>query len=294
VKYWEIGNENWHNNTGTPSELAEIVCEFSRAMKEVDPTIKIGASGNTKEWWKEFLPKASEFIDFLTVSQYSCMNWKSYDYYVQNPEINLIETASIAIKAIEAYACEHKDRLKVVICELNSMDYSIDGWRPDNNPGHALVTFEIIGQLLKHPAIEYGMIWNTRWINEKEPDVLWYALDTRNELLPPGRVLSIWGQFLSDRLVDITRTDEVVTFASLDSSTGKLNLFLVNKSYRKTKNSIVIKGINYSKGSVHRFTGTGPEDKYPSWAYSSDITLQGNLVEEIILPPTSITVIQLQ
>ena len=60
VRYWEVGNENWNNGKGTPQEMAGIVSRFSRAMKAVDPTIKIGASGNGNEhWWAAFLPTAA-------------------------------------------------------------------------------------------------------------------------------------------------------------------------------------------------------------------------------------------
>ena len=55
VKYWEIGNENWNNNTATPKQMAEIVVEFSRAMKAVDPSIKVGSSnGRGAGGWSDF------------------------------------------------------------------------------------------------------------------------------------------------------------------------------------------------------------------------------------------------
>ncbi|UCD00150.1 MAG: hypothetical protein JSW66_09765 [Phycisphaerales bacterium] len=42
VKYWEVGNENWHNKTGTATEIAQVAKEFAQAMKAVDPNIKVG------------------------------------------------------------------------------------------------------------------------------------------------------------------------------------------------------------------------------------------------------------
>ena len=100
VQYWEIGNENWHNKTGTPEELSEIVVEFSQAMKAVDPNIKVGASGKSDTWWKDFLPRTAQHIDFLVVSEYPCWEWRGYDYYRDHKTINLIPTATIAADAI--------------------------------------------------------------------------------------------------------------------------------------------------------------------------------------------------
>ena len=48
VRYWEIGNENWNGNKATAVETAHTVVEFSRAMKAVDPSIFVGASGDNR------------------------------------------------------------------------------------------------------------------------------------------------------------------------------------------------------------------------------------------------------
>jgi len=64
VKYWEIGNETYLFGTYYPlkaREYADAVARFSRAMKAVDPTIKIGAIGPlgpTQIVTMEFVPDA--------------------------------------------------------------------------------------------------------------------------------------------------------------------------------------------------------------------------------------------
>jgi alpha-L-arabinofuranosidase len=69
VKYWEIGNENWANNTAASEEMAAIVTRFSKAMKAMDPSIHIGASASGWDGWvRPFLAGASKAVDFLTVS----------------------------------------------------------------------------------------------------------------------------------------------------------------------------------------------------------------------------------
>lgn len=49
VRYWELDNESYrdsYNGQATAEQYAKDVIAFSVAMKEVDPTIKIGANGN--------------------------------------------------------------------------------------------------------------------------------------------------------------------------------------------------------------------------------------------------------
>ena len=100
VKYWEIGNENWNNDNGTPEEMARMVTALSHAMKAVDPTTKIGASGNSANWWKRFLPGAVSSLDFLALSVYNCWDWKGYDHFVSHPNENTVRDVDVALATI--------------------------------------------------------------------------------------------------------------------------------------------------------------------------------------------------
>lgn len=46
VKYWEIGNETYLHPFMTAKEYGQVVKKYVRAMKAVDPTIKISANGH--------------------------------------------------------------------------------------------------------------------------------------------------------------------------------------------------------------------------------------------------------
>jgi hypothetical protein len=96
VKYWEIGNEvfgngyygadwelDYHDSKG-PAAYANNVVQYARAMKAVDPTIKIGAvvtdpgnwpdgvvqSGDAAAWNQTVLSIAGPYIDFAIVHYY--------------------------------------------------------------------------------------------------------------------------------------------------------------------------------------------------------------------------------
>jgi hypothetical protein len=72
VKYWEIGNEgygnghygaNWEADNHpekTPAEYATLVRDYSRAMKAVDPTIKIGAVLTAPGEWPDGITAGSD------------------------------------------------------------------------------------------------------------------------------------------------------------------------------------------------------------------------------------------
>ena len=170
IIYWEIGNENWHNNTASPEEMARIVCRFSAGMKALDPSIKICASGAGMPWWRAFLPLAGPCIDCLTVSQYSCMDWGGYRYFAERHDLDLVGNLTDAAAALKAYLPGRADQVKVILSELNSKDYAdLFGrphWADSNDLGHAVVTFCILMQMLEMPETAYGMLWNTRWMHQ--------------------------------------------------------------------------------------------------------------------------------
>jgi alpha-N-arabinofuranosidase len=85
VEYWELGNETYvkedspHSRVSTmpPQKYAARFLEFAQAMREVDPTIKIGAISDENygkyaphsypNWTEEVLTRAGSKIDFLSV-----------------------------------------------------------------------------------------------------------------------------------------------------------------------------------------------------------------------------------
>ncbi|MGZ0202787.1 cellulose binding domain-containing protein [Streptomyces sp. RM1] len=96
AKYWEIGNEiygngvygsGWENDTHadkTPDQYAREVEAYAKAMKAVDPTVKIGAvltmpgnwpdgsvaTGDTGDWNHTVLAAVAHDIDFVSVHWY--------------------------------------------------------------------------------------------------------------------------------------------------------------------------------------------------------------------------------
>ena len=297
VKYWEIGNENWHNGTATPTEMASIVGEFSRAMKAVDPTIKIGSSGNSDGWWSRFLPTAAPSLDFLTLSLYNCWGWKSYARFTQPPAPELIGDARTALNAIDRYALPaDKGRLKVIVSETNSKDYSDGGWPGTNTLGHTLVTFETLGRLMAQPRILTAMVWTTRWINDAEAKTSqWYALGPDNEILPTGRAIALWGRFVHADLLAVSGgTDLVTGYASRSADGRALTVWIVNRGLAALSVALALPPSSHSRtATLWRLSGTGPDDPSPRWGRMGTAPVKNGTISPLPCPGVSVTVVTL-
>jgi alpha-N-arabinofuranosidase len=297
VKYWEIGNESYlpqYNGSATSSNYARDLIDFSQVMKAVDPTILIGANGDSDSWWRTILPTASSAIDFLAVHNYPSSTWDSYTYY-QNNNVNLMAIVQTAQSAINAYApAADRDRLAIAATEINSAAWS-GTWPHVNDLGHALVLFDEFGAHLLNPKVAFTQLWNTRWSGNDTATtpVLWDALDKHNELQATGRATAIWGQFLKEKLVASAGTAKVRAYSTLSPSSGKLSVFLINKDTLARTTSVTINGDGASfSGDTWVFSGQGATDLYPTWTNPGQGWTAGNLIS-VTLAPVSITVLDL-
>jgi hypothetical protein len=260
-------------------------------MKAIDPRILICASGNNEAWWSEFLPLAADSIDRLVVSQYTGWSYQNYMYFANNDDLDMIAVADTSLACIDTYAKTEKDRLKTIIAELNSMDYAENGWSPANNLGHALVTFCIFASMLQQPRIDYGMLWNTRWMNQDEQhQSLFYGLNGQNQLLPSAMPLKILSTFLSDQMVAIDCPGGLVTFASIDNAQKHLTVFAVNKGFDERKARVEVDGRAVACCQAHIFTGTGPDDLSPQLADAA-LPDEGGI---LILPPVALCILEFE
>jgi len=299
VRYWEIGNENWNNGKATPEKMAGIVSRFSRAMKAVDPSIKVGASGNSAHWWAAFLPTAAPALDFITLSLYNCWGWKNYDHFVRNPDEDTIGDAETALKAIDTDAPPaDRARLRVIVAETNSKDYSDGGWPGANTLGHALVSFDTLGRLMARPRILSAMVWTTRWMNDGEAKKSqWYALGPANETLPTGRAVALWGQFVQGEMLAVSGGAHGVSgYASRSPDGRTLTVWILNRGLTPANDiSVALHSpLSYGRALVSQLSGTGPDDPNPRWRPLRTRIPSGDSVSGLSCPGVSVTVLVLR
>ncbi len=292
IKYWMIGNESWHpdNENSTPQIYAQDVIDFSKAMKAVDPTIKIIPNGSSFEWWEAVLPAVVDHVDAVCLSNYPIWNYKEgYKTYRDNAP-DFIGRIHDAARAIEKFVPdERKDNFKIIVAEYGPFDWS-GKWPHINDMGHALVNFEMAGQQLNHPKVESLLLWNTRWIwtleNENQ---IWDALDKEGNFNPTGYTVAIWGNFLASRMVYTTSTIRIRTFASYDPAKKQLYVYIINKSENREAVILDVQGASiHSVVQRWQLVGKDASDTDPVWQKNESVSASDSL--SLTVPGTSITV----
>ena len=299
IKYWMIGNETWNitYSGGTDADTyAHDLIRFSRAMKAIDPSIKIIANGHGIKWWQRILEVASAYVDYLGISNYPVnQRWLGYETYRMS-HVELDEAVQNAIEAIETYATPtDSERLGVIVTETNVINFDDSGWHNRNDIGHALVLFQIFGELLLQPRIAFTQYWTTRWIDVSSQSVprVHDAMDKNGRLQATGMALAIWGNCLLDKMVYATDTEFVKVYASLGTTTQQLNIFLVNKDTEARNVSVEIKGHNsVAAVKLQSLLGNGFDDTAPIWRTGTAQLLDQRI--DLTLPSVSITVAEIQ
>ena len=293
VKYWMIGNETWHeqNKNSSPEIYARDVVDFSKAMKAVDPTIKIIPNGRNEDWWQIVLPITADHIDVVCVSNYPVYNYENgyADYRDKPPDLS--KQTDIAIASLDKFLPPQRAKqIKVIIAEYGSMDWA-KKWPHINNQGHNLASFEMTGLLLNNPRVEFSQFWNTRWIhNLEKEDSIFDALDKNNNFNANGFGLAIFGNHLAKFMVKTSSTLHVRTFASFDPDKNRLFVYIINKAQEQKTVTLDITGRSVdSVTQAWELVSTGPEDTNPIYRQK-----QIDDKNRFTVEPVSITLIELK
>lgn len=194
IKYWEIGNElygdgtygaTWevNHNGHDPTTYANGVVGYSKAMKTVDPSIRIGvvltAPGNWPDgatsaasplpWNDTVLPIACDAIDFVVVHWYpQAPTGESDAALLASPQSG--ETTSVSytpgipdivagLKAeVAEYCGQHAGAVQIMVTETNSVSY---------NPGKQTVS--LVDALFLDDAV-------MTWLENGVTSVDWWAI----------------------------------------------------------------------------------------------------------------------
>lgn len=267
VKYWMIGNESWNkNNVNSSAEIyANDVIAFSRAMKEVDPSILVIANGEKDEFFKTVIETAGDYIDRLCVSNYGVYDFlEGYDTY-RKEEKCLVWPEQTAAGAMRKYATPSQlERLKLIVAEYGTIDW-FNNWPGTNDMGHAIVNFDMTGQLLQEPLLEFACFWNTRWISNETECADHDALDRNGNITPVGMSLKMWNDCDFSEIVECRADAPLAAFAGISSDGKRISLAVANKSSHEV-NFIpeAIGGRKFGRMlKAEEYYGTSPEDTRP-------------------------------
>jgi alpha-N-arabinofuranosidase len=302
IKYWMVGNESWnsaaYDNGVSAFQYRNDFKVIAAAMKSVDSTIKIVANTREGNYANVLLqdPVAVDLIDYLAISNYSISDWSTgYDYYINNTPSFVGKIESI-LSSIDQHAPDSD--IEVIVSEFNAIDWGTNGWsNAHNDLGHALVVFQILGDHLEKRRLHNSFYWNTRWINESIE--IYNGIDFEGNLNATGTAISIWGNFLLDKLISSGETDSIRTFATKSDDQKKLNIFLLNKTYNPQVVDFTISQFldtlaGNTEIKLYEFSGNSIFDVNPSFEQIiKPYSLNGNQIS-LDLPPTSVTVISIE
>jgi hypothetical protein len=199
-----------------------------------------------------------------------------------------------ALKAIDKYASpEDKKKLKLIVAEYGPFDWGGE-WPFINNMGYNLANFEITGDQLLEPRIEFSCFWNTRWIdNDSVPNSVFDALDKKGNFNANGLGLMIWGNYTGKKMVRTTGTLNIRSFASYSPDESCLYVHLLNKNLKPSYVKLMIGGHFVEKVQMcGQLTSKSPDDEHPVW--NDHVSLSKKDLKNFELPGTSISVLKLK
>jgi hypothetical protein len=296
VKYWMIGNECWHNNNenSTPEIYARDVVDFSKAMKAVDPSIFVIPNGNSVDFFKKVLTIAGNDIDYLCLSNYPVWNYITGYATYRDTLQDLLRPVRRALTAMDEVSRENGLRkFKMIVAEYGPFDWAYK-WPFINDMGHTLCNFEMTGEQLQTPEIEFSCFWNTRWIeNDSIENSVYDALDKNGSFNAIGYGMMIWGKYLGENMVRTTNTLHIRSFASYSPRENYLYIYLLNKAEESVPVKLLIEGYNIlAIESYGQLTGQGPDDVDPVW--NEDVPLAKRDLHNLVLQGVSISVLKLK
>jgi len=140
VNIWSIGNENWgrHEIGYKPIEQwAPFVREAAKAIKTVDPQIKLSAAAKpTREWSLPLLKEAGEYLDYISIHGYWLPLWQKNDSPDYLSCIMKSELPEATLKSFISVLEEsgYRGRIKIAFDEWN-----LRGW---HHPGFPRKTIQ--------------------------------------------------------------------------------------------------------------------------------------------------------
>ncbi|MEW6355379.1 MAG: hypothetical protein AB1696_03560 [Planctomycetota bacterium] len=236
IKYWEIGNETYLKGTLYPltaQQYADAFAKFSRAMKAVDPTIKVGAVGpmNVNEvvaiekdkggpqWWPTVARVAGADMDFAIVHRY--YHEGDFDNFAWNP-VKVGEPVAELRRFLREQMPNRT--VEIALTEWNT-------WQKSELQGmaHALLMAEMMARYIEG-GVDLANFWPFR--NTGKGSGFRAMLDREtNEPLPPYHVMKLFSSNIGKRPVKSAASNiQVVPFASTSADGKTMALFLVNKA----------------------------------------------------------------
>jgi len=292
VKYWEVGNEiygSWHPYQTTGEDYGKRAAEFIKAMKAVDPSIKITVVWVLEgDWNRDVFKYTKDLADGVCVHHYPQHAGEENDAALLSAAASLNDILPGVRKQLEEYG-EHGKKYEIWLTEWNSVDFK---------PGpqtlgivNALFVGDYLGTLTRH-NIEQASYWDIHNdITEQGGDYGYLsrtgAPDGDNVPRPSYFAFKMASEGLRGKLLDSKANNENVS-CYLAQDGGKKNLMIINKQ-PETKAVVTISIPGFAgSGTIKQLTKQNMKDGYST----ENVSVHAG--SELVLPAYSLTLITLE
>lgn len=275
VKYFEFGNEEYHGNHRdikkvSGSEYGRKFIEYSLAMKEIDPEIKLGAvtinpvQTYYADWNPAVFKTAGQYIDFLIEHTYdsglkiSLKNEMPETGQIENIYSNSLDN----LVFVEAYYRQlsrdfekvaGRKNIPIAVTEYNANFIRDSHFPYRHSLGTALFNAGLI-QIFMRPEnnilmANYWQFINSSWGMVKNES---FMDGTGSYTKRPNfHVLNLFNEHFGKKLLAYRSTSgDLLVSASLNENGTKIYLMVINKNMNnKTNASVIIKKTSLSENA---------------------------------------------
>jgi Ricin-type beta-trefoil lectin domain-like len=325
IKYWEIGNEiygngwdgnGWEtdNHDHSPATYGSNVVAYTKAMKAVDSSIKVGVvltiptTGTDAAWNPTVLAKACSSIDFIIIHWYPEAPGSESDASLLNDPSQIATMTSQARSQINQYCGSHASAVQIMITESNSVygnpgkqmlsivnalfladDYmtwlengvaNVDWWDLHNGAYAGNVSSSLAGNA---KFGDYGVLSSASCANNAcEPAVntpfsSYFGLQMLSKLGGPG-----------DTMVSSSSNQGMVAVHAVKQSNGKLAVLLVNKDSRNSHSvALALSGYSAANNTTLYSYTSGASSLTTSQSSGLTVQLPAYSLTTVVLSPTS-------
>jgi hypothetical protein len=241
VPFWEVGDEQWGSwarGHTTPESYAARYIEFVKAMKGVDPTIRIAINVKPTEdpngWTYRVLKAAGEYVDMVTFTYYPLPNTKeNEDSLLASVARFRQEYKTISNVIHSAMRKEKADTMWIINVGYNS----ISGYPGPITVslGNSLYIADMLGSMA-----ELGTQMACYWAlhNAYPPrggDYGILSAEGRNIPTYNYYIFPLFTQYFGKTLLKTTNDDPTVSAYSSLEGNDTLSVILINKDRKKGK-----------------------------------------------------------
>ena len=240
VSYWEIGNElngeweagHYHlcGNVMTAELYAARYLEFAKAMKAVDPTIKIGGPSTDithSDYTSVLLEKAGNYVDFISFHSYSTRDSLEKEESLFQKPREVAKSAAILRQQIKTHQPQREGKIELSISEWNSK-------LPQDHHSYEIFNglwfSAYIGEMFKS-GIHSATMWDTFSSNPNGGHGLLFKQNGQFEPTSRYWAFWLWSHHMGDTLLSSHTAKEVLPLYQYVTKTEDgLSIMLINTS----------------------------------------------------------------